>query len=95
MTVDRPAVGDCALNVTDSAFGTAELSAQRLIPILGQQIRVSVRTGEGAPLVLRNGGDVYIQECPECEEVHPTEKWDDYWRPNHGAKDKLCHQQAK
>jgi poly(3-hydroxyalkanoate) depolymerase len=38
-----------------SAFGTDERSVQRLIPILGQQIRVSVRAGSGVPLVLCNG----------------------------------------
>jgi poly(3-hydroxyalkanoate) depolymerase len=38
-----------------SACGTAERSVQRLIPALGQQIRVSVRAGSGVPLVLCNG----------------------------------------
>jgi len=66
-----------------------------MIPALGQQIRVGVRAGSGVPLLLCNGGHVYIQECPECEEVHPTEKRDDCWCPNHWAKDKLCRQRAK
>ena len=30
-------------------------STERLIPVLGQQIRVSVRSGTGVPLVLCNG----------------------------------------
>jgi poly(3-hydroxyalkanoate) depolymerase len=38
-----------------SACGTAERSVQRLIPALGQQIRVSIRAGSGVPLVLCNG----------------------------------------
>ena len=38
-----------------SAFGTAERSVQRLIPALGQQIRVNIRAGSGVPLVLCNG----------------------------------------
>jgi poly(3-hydroxyalkanoate) depolymerase len=36
-------------------FGTAERSMQRVIPVLGQQIRVSVRAGSGVPLLLCNG----------------------------------------
>jgi hypothetical protein len=92
--VDRPDVGECAVNVPDSACGTAERSAQRLITVLGQRIRVSVRAGAGAPLVLCHGGHVYIQDFPECGEVHPTQKWDDYWWPNHVATEKLCCQRA-
>jgi hypothetical protein len=31
------------------------MSGERLIPVLGQQIRVNVRVGTGVPLVLCNG----------------------------------------
>jgi poly(3-hydroxyalkanoate) depolymerase len=34
---------------------SASLSVERLIPVLGQQIRVNVRQGTGVPLVLCNG----------------------------------------
>jgi poly(3-hydroxyalkanoate) depolymerase len=34
---------------------SARLSVERLIPVLGQQIRVNVRQGTGVPLVLCNG----------------------------------------
>jgi poly(3-hydroxyalkanoate) depolymerase len=34
---------------------SAERSVQRVIPVLGQQIRVSIRAGSGVPLVLCNG----------------------------------------
>jgi hypothetical protein len=66
-----------------------------VIPAPGQQIRLGARAGSGVPLLLCNGGHVYIQECPECEEVQPTEKRDDCGCPNHAAKDKLCRQRAK
>jgi poly(3-hydroxyalkanoate) depolymerase len=38
-----------------TAAAAAGLSVERLIPVLGQQIRVNVRTGRGVPLVLCNG----------------------------------------
>jgi poly(3-hydroxyalkanoate) depolymerase len=38
-----------------TATVAAGTSAQRLIPVLGQQIRVDVRMGSGVPLVLCNG----------------------------------------
>lgn len=41
--------------VAGSSNATADPSAQRLIPVLGQHIRVSVRNGSGVPLVLCNG----------------------------------------
>jgi poly(3-hydroxyalkanoate) depolymerase len=41
--------------LTGSEFGTSKRSVERLIPALGQQIRVSVRAGSGVPLVLCNG----------------------------------------
>jgi pimeloyl-ACP methyl ester carboxylesterase len=47
---DREHVG-----VRELALDEADLSVERLIPALGQQIRVSVRAGSGVPLVLCNG----------------------------------------
>jgi poly(3-hydroxyalkanoate) depolymerase len=41
--------------VRELALDEADLSVERLIPALGQQIRVSVRAGSGVPLVLCNG----------------------------------------
>ena len=41
--------------LTGSEFRTTERSVEQLIPVLGQQIRVSVRAGSGVPLVLCNG----------------------------------------
>src|ERR1700754_2811008 len=38
-----------------TAAASARLSVERLIPVLGQQIRVNVRQGTGVPLVLCNG----------------------------------------
>jgi poly(3-hydroxyalkanoate) depolymerase len=38
-----------------TAAASARLSVERLIPVLGQQIRVNVREGTGVPLVLCNG----------------------------------------
>ncbi|HUO39497.1 MAG TPA: alpha/beta fold hydrolase, partial [Mycobacterium sp.] len=38
-----------------TAAAPAPMSVQRLVPVLGQQIRVDVRMGTGAPLVLCNG----------------------------------------
>jgi poly(3-hydroxyalkanoate) depolymerase len=38
-----------------TAAASARLSVERLIPVLGQQIRVNLRKGTGVPLVLCNG----------------------------------------
>jgi acyl-CoA dehydrogenase-like protein len=38
-----------------TAAASAGLSVESLIPVLGQQIRVNVRKGNGVPLVLCNG----------------------------------------
>jgi poly(3-hydroxyalkanoate) depolymerase len=55
-----------------SRCGTAERSAQRLIPALGQQIRVSVRAGSGVPLVLCNGIGVGLEVLdPLVDQLDP------------------------
>jgi poly(3-hydroxyalkanoate) depolymerase len=41
--------------LASSASGTTERTVEHLVPVLGQQIRVSVRAGSGVPLVLCNG----------------------------------------
>ena len=42
-------------SVREIALDAADLSVEHLIPVLGQQIRVSTRAGSGVPLVLCNG----------------------------------------
>jgi poly(3-hydroxyalkanoate) depolymerase len=41
--------------VREIALDAADLSVEHLIPVLGQQIRISIRAGSGVPLVLCNG----------------------------------------
>jgi poly(3-hydroxyalkanoate) depolymerase len=42
-------------SVREIALDAADLSVEHLIPVLGQQIRVSTRAGSGVPLLLCNG----------------------------------------
>jgi poly(3-hydroxyalkanoate) depolymerase len=57
----------------DFAVGTTEQSSQSLIPVLGQQIRVSVRAGSGVPLVLCNGiGASFEVLDPLVEQLDPN-----------------------
>ena len=45
---------------------------ERLIPVLGQQIRVNVRAGAGVPLVLCNGIGASLEVLdPLVEQLHP------------------------
>ena len=45
---------------------------ERLIPVLGQQIRVNVRAGTGVPLVLCNGIGASLEVLdPLVEYLHP------------------------
>ncbi len=47
-------------------------SMERLIPVLGQQIRVNVRAGTGVPLVLCNGIGASLEVLdPLVEHLHP------------------------
>jgi poly(3-hydroxyalkanoate) depolymerase len=55
-----------------TAAAAAGLSTERLIPVLGQQIRVNVRTGRGVPLVLCNGIGAGLEVLdPLVERLHP------------------------
>jgi poly(3-hydroxyalkanoate) depolymerase len=55
-----------------TAAASARLSVERLIPILGQQIRVNVRQGTGVPLVLCNGIGASLEVLdPLVEHLHP------------------------
>jgi poly(3-hydroxyalkanoate) depolymerase len=56
-----------------SRCGAAERGVQRLIPALGQQIRVSVRAGSGVPLVLCNGIGVGLEVFdPLVDQLDPN-----------------------
>jgi poly(3-hydroxyalkanoate) depolymerase len=58
--------------LASAACGTAERSVQRLIPALGQQIRVSLRAGSGVPLVLCNGIGASLEVLdPLVEQLDP------------------------
>src|ERR1700756_6045343 len=49
-----------------------KLSVEDLIPILGQQIRVNIRTGTGGPLVLCNGIGASLEVLdPLVEQLDP------------------------
>ncbi|MCW2517859.1 MAG: poly(3-hydroxyalkanoate) depolymerase [Mycobacterium sp.] len=51
---------------------SAGLSVERLIPVLGQQIRVNVRKGNGVPLVLCNGIGASLEVLdPLVDQLHP------------------------
>jgi poly(3-hydroxyalkanoate) depolymerase len=51
---------------------SARLSVERLIPVLGQQIRVNVRAGTGVPLVLCNGIGASLEVLdPLVEHLNP------------------------
>jgi poly(3-hydroxyalkanoate) depolymerase len=55
-----------------TAAASARLSVERLIPALGQQIRVNVRQGTGVPLVLCNGIGASLEVLdPLVEHLHP------------------------
>jgi poly(3-hydroxyalkanoate) depolymerase len=55
-----------------TAAAAAGLSVERLIPVLGQQIRVNVRKGRGVPLVLCNGIGAGLEVLdPLVERLHP------------------------
>jgi poly(3-hydroxyalkanoate) depolymerase len=55
-----------------TAAAAAGLSVERLIPVLGQQIRVNVRRGRGVPLVLCNGIGAGLEVLdPLVERLHP------------------------
>jgi poly(3-hydroxyalkanoate) depolymerase len=55
-----------------TAAASARLSVERLIPVLGQQIRVNVRQGTGVPLVLCNGIGASLEVLdPLVEHLHP------------------------
>ena len=57
----------------DFAVGTTEQTSESLIPVLGQQIRVSVRAGSGVPLVLCNGiGASFEVLDPLVEQLDPN-----------------------
>src|SRR6478609_1863177 len=60
----------CAVFMTAAA--SARSSVERLIPVLGQQIRVNVRQGTGVPLVLCNGIGASLEVLdPLVEHLHP------------------------
>ncbi len=55
-----------------TAAATSKLSMERLVPVLGQQIRVNVRMGSGVPLVLCNGIGASLEVLdPLVECLHP------------------------
>ena len=55
-----------------TAETAAAASMERLIPVLGQQIRVNVRAGAGVPLVLCNGIGASLEVLdPLVEYLHP------------------------
>ena len=55
-----------------TAETAAATSMERLIPVLGQQIRVNVRAGAGVPLVLCNGIGASLEVLdPLVEYLHP------------------------
>src|SRR6201988_1773191 len=47
--------GQCDRGLPMNASLTPGMTEERLVPVLGQQIRVQVRRGSGVPLVLCNG----------------------------------------
>ncbi|HSS23880.1 MAG TPA: alpha/beta fold hydrolase [Mycobacterium sp.] len=50
-----------------------ERSVQRVVPVLGQQIRVSIRAGSGVPLVLCNGIGASLEVLdPLVEQLDPN-----------------------
>jgi pimeloyl-ACP methyl ester carboxylesterase len=54
-----------------TAYLAATMSVQRLIPVLGQQIRVDVRPGTGVPLALCNGIGASLEVLdPLVEHLH-------------------------
>jgi poly(3-hydroxyalkanoate) depolymerase len=59
--------------LTGSEFRTSERSMEQLIPVLGQQIRVSVRAGSGVPLVLCNGVGASLEVLdPLVDQLDPN-----------------------
>ncbi len=55
-----------------TAEASTVTSMERLIPVLGQQIRVNVRAGTGVPLVLCNGIGASLEVLdPLVEHLHP------------------------
>ncbi|MDT5315592.1 MAG: hypothetical protein QOE74_4612 [Mycobacterium sp.] len=55
-----------------TAAASAGLSVESLIPVLGQQIRVNVRKGNGVPLVLCNGIGASLEVLdPLVDQLHP------------------------
>ena len=55
-----------------TAAAAAAMSQERLVSVLGQQIRVDVRQGTGVPLVLCNGiGAAFEVFDPLLEHLHP------------------------
>jgi poly(3-hydroxyalkanoate) depolymerase len=55
-----------------TAAATVRTSVQKLVPVLGQQIRVDVRPGSGVPLVLCNGIGASLEVLdPLVEQLDP------------------------
>src|ERR1700752_4669160 len=55
-----------------TAPATVRTSVEKLVPVLGQQIRVNIRRGSGVPLVLCNGIGASLEVLdPLVEQLNP------------------------